>query len=101
MTFISDEPFELIWTNVTQMDANFEYVLYRRQAYKVVRKLHILSSVTFLSPPPNTCTHTILLPPLFIVLQLQPLKLDNTMGDKGGGQCCGLPSEARGEEGLD
>lgn len=26
-------------------------------------------------------------PPLFIVLQLQPLKLDNTMGDKGGGQC--------------
>lgn len=31
------------------------------------------------------CPHPLLLPPLFIVLQLQPLKLDNTMGDRGGG----------------
>jgi len=36
------------------------------------------------------CPHPILLPPLFIVLQLQPLKLDNTMGDRGGWPHCGL-----------
>lgn len=42
------------------------------------------------------CPQPILLPPLFIVLQLQPLKLDNTMGDRGGGPCRGLLGEARG-----
>lgn len=48
------------------------------------------------------CTHPILLPPLFIVLQLQPLKPDNTMGDRGGGLHCGLLGEAgqRGGAGL-
>lgn len=66
----------------------------------------ILSSLVFLSvsiPFLLLCHHPILLPPLFIVLQLQPLKLDNTMGDRGGGPHCGPLGEAGGggEEGLD
>ena len=64
----------------------------------------ILSSLVFLSVSvPFLLLHPHPGPPplLFIVLQLQPLKLDNTMGDRGGGPHCGPLAEAGGEEGLD
>lgn len=57
-------------------------------------RLSIATPFPLLLLLPN-CPHPILLPPLFIVLQLQPLKLDNAVGDKGGGLCCGFLGEAR------
>lgn len=72
---------------------------YKKCSHKMQWGNDILSSLVFLSVSIPflllICPHLILLPPsVFIVLQLQPLKLDNTMGDRGGGPHCAPFGEA-------